>query len=403
MASVPDVPPEGISPEWLGTEALVDTSGVGDRERDEIRSVEAFDCMVPLPVPFQVGSSIVRSRSYALVRVRTASGAEGVGYAFGRGLPVARIVSDALAPVLIGLDARRPEQARERVAGAYWPYAEQGLVAVALSAVDLALWDILGRRAGLPLADLLGRRDDAVDACLVGGYTMVGSDPSLAALEAEIGGFVALGARAVKLPVGGGDPRIDGERLRVVRSVVGDDCFIVVDAFRTFHGLDDALARLRLLEPYGLAYLEDPFAESLAPLAVELRRRTSVPIGLGENLSGHRTFRALITSGAVDVVRCDATVVGGVREFMAVAALVSAHGLQLSSHVHPEVHVQFAAAIANRHPAGLEVMLPSSGLDGFHELTSTTLQLVDGRVRVPDRPGLGLDIDWSAVARYARS
>jgi D-arabinonate dehydratase len=372
-------------------------------ERDEIISVEAFDCVVPLLVPLRVGSSIVRSRSYALVRIRTASGTEGVGHAFGRGMPIASIVTDALAPVLIGQDASRPEAVREQAAGAYWAYAEQGLVTIALSAIDLALWDILGKRAGLPLVDLLGRRDDAVDACLVGGYSKVGGGDGLDELEAEIGGFVELGARAVKLAVGGGDPRVDAERLRVVRRALGDDRLLVVDAFRTFRSLDDALARIRLLEPHGLAYLEDPFAESLAPLIVELRRHTSVPIGLGENLSGHRTFRALIASGAVDVVRCDATVVGGVREFMAVAALVSAHGLQLSCHVHPEVHVHFAAALAARHPAGLEVMLPSSGLDGFHELTRSTLTLVDGRLRVPDRPGIGLDIDWSAVTRYARS
>jgi D-arabinonate dehydratase len=370
---------------------------------DPIRSVDVFDCVVPLPEPLAVGSATVSSRSYAIVRIRTEGGAEGFGYAFGRGLPVARIISQALAPVLVGCDVRSPERVRERVAGAYWSYAEQGLVAVALSAVDLAVWDLLGKRAGLPLVDLLGRRDDAVDACFVGGYAKAGASWGPAALEAEIGGFVGMGARAVKLTIGGGSPREDAERLRVVRRVLGDEPLLVVDAFRTFRSLDDARARVRLLEPFDLAYLEDPFAESLAPLIVELKRHTSVPIGLGENLSGHRTFRALIASGAVDVVRCDVSVVGGVREFMAVAALCSAHGLPLSSHVHPDVHVHLAAAIAHRHPAGLEVMLPSSGLDGFHRLTGTPLVLEGGQVRVPDRPGLGLDIDWDAVDHFARA
>jgi len=369
---------------------------------DAVASVEVFDCVVPLPQPLRVGSATVASRSYVLVRLRTVGGAEGIGFAFGRGLPVARVISDALAPVLLGCDVRHPERVRERVAGAYWSYAEQGLVAVALSAIDLALWDILGKLAGLPLADLLGRRDSALDACLVGGYLTEGDDRGLAGLEEEIGGFVEQGVRAVKLTIGVGSPTDDGERLRLVRRILGDDGLIVVDAFRTFRSLDDALARLRLLEPHDLSYLEDPFAESLVPLILELRRRTAVPIGLGENLSGHRTFRALIASGAADVVRCDATVVGGVREFMAVAALASAHGLQLSTHVHPEIHVHFAAACANRHPAGLEVMLPTSGIDGFHRLLRSPLELTGGQIRVPDRPGLGLDIDWAAVTRHAR-
>jgi len=371
-------------------------------ETDVITSVECFDCVVPLPEPVRVGSAVVASRSYAIVRLRTQRGAEGVGYAFGRGLPVARIISDALAPVLAGADTRVPERVRERVRGAFWSYAEQGLLAVALSAVDLALWDMLGRRAGLPVADLLGRRVAAVDACFIGGYAKLsGDDP--AALEEEMAGFVAQGARAVKLTIGDASPRDDGERLKVVRRAIGDDRLIVVDAFRTFRNLDEALHRLRFLEPSGLAYLEDPFSESLAPLLAELRHRTSVPIGLGENLSGHRAFRALIASGAVDVIRCDATVVGGVREFMAVAALASAHGLPVATHVHPEVHVHFASALPDLHPAGLELMLPSSGLDGFHHLLRTQLEVVDGAVVVPQRPGLGLDLDWPAVERYAHA
>ena len=87
---------------------------------------------------------------------------------------------------------------------------------------------------------------------------------------------------------------------------------------------------------------------------------------------------------------------------MATAALASAHGLSVSTHVHPDVHVHFAAALSNIHPAGLEVMLPASGLDAFHLLLRTPLELRDGKVDVPDRPGFGLDFDWEAVEEYAR-
>jgi len=99
-------------------------------------------------------------------------------------------------------------------------------------------------------------------------------------------------------------------------------------------------------------------------------------------------------------VRCDATVVGGVREFMAAAALTSAHGLQLSAHVHANIHVQFGAAL-DLHPAGLEYMPPDSGLDGFEQMLTERLRIEDGSALLPDRPGLGLAWDWGAVARYA--
>jgi L-alanine-DL-glutamate epimerase-like enolase superfamily enzyme len=367
---------------------------------DSIREVTCFDCSVPLPRPLIVGHATVTRRTYAVIRIRTAGGLEGAAYAFGRGLPIATVVESALAPLLVDADPATPELLRTRLSGAYWPYAEHGLFAVAASAVDLALWDLLGKRLGAPLADLLGRFRREVPVCGVGGYKFEGSS-GLGDLQEEMAGFMRLGFRSVKLTIGADDAQTDARRIAAVREVVGADCTVVVDAFRSFTSLEDALRRLRLLEPFDLSYVEDPFSETLAPLVAELRRRSGMLIGLGENLSGHRAFRALIASDAVDVVRCDATVVGGVREFMASAALASAHGLEVSAHVHPNVHVQFGAAVANLHPAGLEYMPPDSGLDGLDDLLKTRLEVRDGNALLPDRPGLGLDWDWDAVARYA--
>lgn len=369
-------------------------------EPDPICEVVCFDCSVPLPRPLLIGPARVTHRSYALVRIRTESGQEGAAYAFGRGLPVAALVTDSLVPLLLGLDAGRPEVVRHRLAGAFWPYAERGLFPVATSAIDLALWDMLGKRAGLPLADLLGRSRARVRVCAVGGYKVEGAD-GLDALQSEMAGFLRLGCTAVKVTIGADEPAVDVRRLAAVREVIGPDCALVVDAFRSFTSLGDALSRVRPLVPFDLAYLEDPFSESLAPLVAELRRQTGLLIGLGENLAGARAFRELLASGCVDVVRCDATVVGGVREFMAASALSSAHGLELSAHVHANIHVHFGAAI-DLHPAGLEYMAPESGLDGLDRMLATPLEVVDGHALLPERPGLGIDWDWAAVARYAR-
>ncbi len=384
-----------------GGAATGEASGLAGSE--VIDDCRCFTCIVPLPQPLQVGSAVVTARQYDVVRLRTASGLEGSAYAFGRGLPIAPIVERALAPLVVGSDPFLPEQLRARLSGAYWPYAEHGLFAVAASAVDLAVWDLVGQRLQAPLARLLGAARSTVPVCAVGGYPRRGSDAAarLEQLQEEMAGFAALGCRAVKLTIGADPPDVDARRLAAVREVVGDDCVVVVDAFRSFTSLEDALRRVRLLEPYDLSYLEDPFSESLAPLVAELRRRTGQLIGLGENLSGHRAFARLIEAEAVDVVRCDATVVGGVREFMASAALASARGLEVSTHVHPAIHVQFAAAISNLHPAGLECMLPRSGLDGLFELVDEELEVRDGSAVLPERPGLGIDWNWSAVKKYS--
>jgi L-alanine-DL-glutamate epimerase-like enolase superfamily enzyme len=367
---------------------------------DRIREIRCFDCTVPLPRPLIVGEARVTKRTYAVVRIRTVDGLEGAAYAFGRGLPVARVIEDSLAPLLIDADPSVPELVRSKLAGAYWPYAEHGLFSVAASAVDLALWDLLGKRMQAPLADMLGRYRREVPVCGVGGYKREGST-GLDDLQDEMAAFIRLGCRAVKLTVGADDAETDARRIAAVREVVGNEVAVVVDAFRSFTSLEDALRRIRLLEPFDLAYLEDPFSETLAPLVADLRRRSGIMIGLGENLAGHRSFRQLITSDAVDVVRCDATVVGGVREFMASTALASAYGLEVSAHVHPNIHVQFGAAISNLHRAGLEYMSPGSGLDGLDELLKTSLEVSNGNALVPDRPGLGLDWDWDAVARFS--
>jgi L-alanine-DL-glutamate epimerase-like enolase superfamily enzyme len=372
---------------------------------DVIDDVECFSCVVPLPHPLQVGSATVSSRQYDIVRLRTANGLTGAAYAFGRGLPVTPIVERSFAPLLRGAPASSPEAIRRRLSDAYWPYAERGLFAVAASAVDLALWDMLGSRLGAPLADLLGRVRNEAPICGVGGYQRSGVEgpAALDQLQEDMASFMRLGCRAVKLTVGAASPRDDARRAAAVREVVGGDCAVVVDAFRSYRSLEDALRRVRLLDPFDLAYLEDPFPDTLTYLAAELRHKTGMLVGLGENLSGHRAFEQLIASGAVDVVRCDATVVGGVREFMASASLASARGLEVSTHVHPAVHVHFAAALNNIHPAGLEYMPPESGLDGLHALVRGELEVRDGCAIVPGRAGLGIDWDWDAVRRFARA
>jgi D-arabinonate dehydratase len=368
---------------------------------DPIESLDALDCLVPLPRPLRVGAATVTHRGYVITRVRTESGLEGVGFAFARGLPVAAIVNDSFAPVARGLDATLPEAVRARLAAAYWPYADGTLFGVAVSAVDLALWDLQGKRLGVPVADLLGRRAHAVPFVGVASYAS-GDAESLGSLEAELGRFADLGCRSVKLVVGALSPERDAERVALARRLVGDDGLVVVDAFRSFAGVDEGLRRLRPLAEHRIGYVEDPFAESLLPLVADLRARSGLSIALGENVSGHRAHRLLVESGCVDVVRCDVSVVGGVREFLAVAALASSRGLTVSTHTHPEIHVHVAAAIPNLYPGGVEYMEPDAGLDAFHVLQASGLELRDGAVAVPQRPGLGLDLDWDAVARYAR-
>jgi L-alanine-DL-glutamate epimerase-like enolase superfamily enzyme len=365
-------------------------------EADPIETVECFDCSVSLPRPLSVGPATVTERTYAVVRLRTRRGLEGVAYAYGRGLPVSNIIRDSFKPLLLGADSAFPNRIRERLADAFWPYGGQGLVPVAISAVDLALWDILGKRLNAPLADLLGRHSDSALVCGVAGYTRHGGN-DLADLKSDLETLVAQGVRSFKLTIGADSPQRDAERVALARDIVGPEAPLAVDAFRSFRNLDDALRRLRLLQPYDLAFVEDPFPDTLPSLLAELRRRSGMLVSVGENLSDHRSYRSLLSAQAVDVIRCDATVVGGVREFMAVSALASASGMEVAPHVHPHIHIHFAVSMPNLYAGGLEYMAPSLGLDPIHTLLSSQLELRDGFALLPNRPGLGLDFNWQAV------
>lgn len=368
---------------------------------DPIAEIESFDCRVPLPAPLQVGASTVTHRFYSVVRVTTESGAEGAAFAFGRGLPVAAIINETFAPVIRGTDARLHESVRQKLHAEFWSYSEGALFSVAVSALDLALWDLAARRLGAPVADLLGCTRTEVPVCAVVSYANATDGDGLDGLATEVEGYLDRGFRALKLAIGAHSPREDERRMATVRKLAGDDVAIVLDAFRSFSDVQSALARLRLLEPYEIAYLEDPFSESLEPLVSVLRERSGLAVGLGESLGGEREHRRLIEAGIVDVLRCDVSVVGGVRAFLSCAALASAQGLPISPHAHPEFHVQLAAAVPNLYRTGIEYMDPARGIDALHRLLTTELKIVDGSALLPERPGFGFEFDWEAVERYA--
>lgn len=366
---------------------------------DSIETVEAIEVEVPLDRPLAIGAATISSRHYTLVRIRCRSGIEGVGYSFSRRLPVAAIVNDMLAPVAIGRDATLTEAVRHALLRAFWPAADHGTFTTAVSALDLALWDAAGKRHGASVARLLGQARDRLPLCIVVGYVY---DEGEATLRRELEHAVALGARSVKVVVGAGSPERDAERVGLARSLIGPDRLLAVDAFRSFADLDDALRRVRAMQPHDLSFVEDPFSETLAPLVAELRRRTGMSIGLGESLAGHRLIRGLIDADAVDVVRLDALVIGGVREFISAAGLASAHGRPVATHVHTDVHVQFAAALPNLFAGGIEYMPPAFGLDALHHLLKSRLSIAGGELAVPDAPGFGMEWDWDAVRRFAR-
>jgi len=332
----------------------------------------------------------------ALVRVRTDDGIEGVGWANGHQGAHNVIYEAALAlgEHAVGLDVTDTERLWDHM---FQPklFGRRGLTLRAMSAIDNAMWDAAGKTFGLPVWKMLGGFRQRVPAYIAGGYYMEGK--TLDDLAEEMRTKVALGARYVKMKIGGAPLREDVERVRVVREAVGPDVGVMVDANNAYSPLE-AIQIARLLEPYTPYWFEEPVhAEDYEGLA-RVRAGTSIPIATGENEYSRYGFRDLIASGGADILQADATVMGGITEWRHVASLASAHRLPMAPHGSALLHVHLVAGVSNG-------MIVESGMPDLKDrsqgmfLESLTLD-PDGMMTAPDRPGLGVTLNEAWVQEH---
>jgi L-alanine-DL-glutamate epimerase-like enolase superfamily enzyme len=264
----------------------------------------------------------------------------------------------------------------------------------ALSAIDIALWDIKGKAAGLPLWRLLGGNSPRVPAYASGGLYREGQTAS--DFAAEHAREVERGFRAVKIKVGGASLSADLERVAAVRSAIGDEADLMIDGVAS---LDVPRATLlaRSMATFNIKWFEQPVAnENLEGLA-RIRHDGGLPIAGNENESGLDAFRRLIASGAVDYVQFDPVVSGGFTEGRKIAALAEASHLPVTLHHSNSVvsmlaNVHLAAALPNCD--SIEYHILHRWL--FDQLPSNTLDVVDGFVTAPETPGLGVDLSTHA-------
>ena len=367
---------------------------------EKISKLEAIEVRVPLPEPVLVGTTVFKVRTYTVVKITTENGIVGVGYSYSRGLPIKEIVLNMLAPLVIGSDIENSEQLRLQILATYWHSAEHGTFTAAVSAVDIAIWDALGKLKNKSVAQLLGKKRNSLPVSYVIGYKY-GNDES--GLIRDVEQALSRGIRNFKMVVGAGTAERDAQRMKAVRQLVGPKGRIGVDAFRSLKGIDDATERVVALQPYDLDFMEDPFLESQGLLAIELRERTGVRIAFGESQFGHRGIANLVVNNYVDLVRVDALIVGGIQEFLLSAKVADEKNLQVSTHIHSEIHAPLAAAIENLYEGGLEYMDPILDVDLVHLLMQNPIQINDGEFQISDEPGFGVNWDWNAIKKFSEN
>ena len=348
--------------------------------------------------PIRNGKHTYTHSGLNLICVHTDAGVSGIGWAHKpQTTGMARVTQGLLEhfkPLVIGQD---PFNYR-RIWETLWEpklVGRRGITTRFISGLDIALWDLMGKATGKSVHKLLGGFRARVPAYIAGGYYEEGK--GLAGLAAEMEENLALRAKAVKMKIGGVSINEDVERVRVVRETIGDGVKLMVDA-NCAYSVHEAISIARKMEPYDVFWFEEPIAPDDYRGHGKLAQATAIPIATGENEYTRYGFRDLIAADAAAIFNADAQILGGITEFMNVAALAAAHDLQIAPHGDQEVHLHLVGAIPN----GLIVEFYRETVDANRgKVFQEQLKLdEDGCLTVPDRPGLAVTPDFEFLERF---
>jgi L-alanine-DL-glutamate epimerase-like enolase superfamily enzyme len=358
----------------------------------KITRVDVDVLRVPVARPYGAAGRQVTGNWHVLARITTSDGARGHGYIVSpRETLIAAVAQAAreLAAELIGMHVLEIEAAWERLARAGAWIGPGGLLHLAIAPLDIALWDAAGRTLGQPLYRMLGGYRDRVEAYASDGlwYSL-----SLDELAAAAKRHADAGYRAVKLRIGHeARPEAEARRVQAVREAVGPDVSVLVDATESWTPARAAETG-RVLQAAGIAWLEDPIQhEDVAGLA-SLARDLVVPVATGEHLYRLSDFQRLCAERAADVVIIDLGRIGGITPWRRAAAVAQGFRVPVCGHVIPEIHVHLLSAIPHGY---LVENVPRS-----EAILQTMPALDNGSLVAPSGPGLGIDLDEAAVARY---
>jgi L-alanine-DL-glutamate epimerase-like enolase superfamily enzyme len=365
-----------------------------------ITGVRSLLLRIPLERPLRIATREVRWREFVLAFVRVADGTEGVGYTYAGtvgGTMVRAALDDILAPLLMGGDA-------ELIEGHWAAMFQQGLLVGrrgallrAISALDIALWDLAGKRAGRPLYRLLGGFRSEVPAYASGGYYAEGK--GVAGLVREMERYRGAGFDSVKIKVGGVSLAEDVERVKAARQALGPDIRLALDANNAYPSVAEAVRAGRAFEPFDIWWLEEPLAPDSIPGHADVARAIGVPVATGEIHAGRWDFRDLIAGRAAHVLQPDAGVLGGVSEWMKVAHTAASFDIPVAPHWHADLHVHLVGAVANA--VTVEYFFLDEDIYNFERILAERIAVSAGRITIPDRPGIGLVLDPAALERFA--
>lgn len=359
----------------------------------KIDALDVFRVTVPLPTPLRVWGKAITQREFVFVRAQ-ADEYTGTGFALARGMDLVSAIERQIKPLAL----QQPMSAIRRI----WQTArngarmmgDTGIFARALSLVDIALWDLLGRAMNVPLWQMWGGAQERVPCIAICGYYR--EHDSVKALQQEATRLLAAGYTRFKIPFGE-DGELDRQRVRALRNVIGFGPMIGLDASGVFNSSKEAMQAWRNVQDCDIAFLEDPFSAAQWELVPHLTNAVPVKIAFGESITSPQIIQRLSGEMRIDIVRPDATVLEGITGFMQAVAPALENGVTLFPHYYPDIHAPLAAGL------GLTMIEESpdeADTVGFGVLRAQQPDIRDGHWHLHNGPGLGITWDEDALRRF---
>jgi len=363
----------------------------------KIKRVTAYAISIPLPEPVADAVRLISQRDHLIVEIE-AGGVTGTGFSLGYDGSKAMVeLVDALyRGVLLNADPFDSGRLWDEMYRLSIQAGRRGAALRTISAIDIALWDLRGKLFGRPVMELLGVHSRKLRCYATGGYYRKGF--TLDELVREVQGYVEAGFTAVKMKVGKMSAAEDAARMKAVRKAVGDEVDLLLDANGGWPNAPVAIAAMRRLEEYRPYWIEEPVRADNLTAMREIAAAIQTPVATGELESTRWAFAQLIEQRAAAILQPDATVVGGVSEWMQVAHMAAAFDVPIAPHYNWDIHTQLCAAIPNW--LFVEYFMASSGVKMLDKLIRNPMTVIEGWVEPRTGPGFGIDWNQEEINRH---
>lgn len=364
----------------------------------EVGEIEAFPIAIPLDEPVSFATRTVEHRDHVIVRIRSEDGIEGVGYSLGYDSAdlLAEAVEDRLAPLVTGSDPRETTRLWQRMFEETIQVGRRGLFLRAISAVDIALWDLVAKAAEMPLYKFIGAARSEAPAYASGGYYR--ADKDTAELQAELHSYVDAGHDTVKMKVGGASKAIDRERVLTAREAIGPERTLLLDANGAWSDAPTALDHCRSFAEADPYWIEEPAMPDRIDLLARINHGLEYAVATGELEATRYGFASLQRADAATIWQPDATVVGGITEWLRVAGAAATADIPIAPHYNWNLHTSLVCAA---EPATwVEYFYRDRDVKVFDDVVEDPVVPEDGMVHPPEQPGHGVSLDERALDKY---